>query len=97
MKKIINNKLYDTEKGEKIFSFRQKRKTGNFGNLNIYSWFNVEVYKTKKNNYFFYGYIKDSLDNKEYLEVVSEENIKEIMKELDPDKYIKLFGEIEEA
>lgn len=97
MKKIINNKLYDTEKGEKIFSFRQKRKTGNIGDFNLYKWFYVEVYKTKKNNYFFYGYIKDSLDNKEFLEVVSEENIKEIMKELDPDKYIKLFGEIEEA
>ena len=48
MKKIINNKLYDTEKGEKIFSFRQRKKTGDFGNFNIYSWFNVEVYKTKK-------------------------------------------------
>lgn len=97
MKKIINNKLYDTEKGKMIFSFRQKRKTGNFGDLNFYKWFNVEVYKTKKNNYFFYGYIKDGLDNKEFLEVVSEENVKEIMKELDPDKYIKFFGEIEEA
>ena len=97
MKKIIDNKLYDTEKAEKIFNFRQKRKTGNFGNYNFYSWFNVEVYKTKKNNYFFYGYIKDSLDKKEFLEVVSEENVKDVMKELDPDKYIKLFGDIEEA
>lgn len=98
MKKIINNKLYDTEKGEKIFNFRKRRKTGNFGDYNFYSWFNVEVYKTKKNNYFFYGCIKDSLDNKkEFLEVVSEKKVKDIMKELDPDKYIELFGEIEEA
>ena len=97
MKKIIDNKLYDTEKAEKIFNFRQQRKTGNFGDYNFYSWFNVEVYKTKKNNYFFYGYIKDILDNKEFLEVVSEENVKDVMKELDPDKYIILFGDIEEA
>lgn len=97
MKKIIGNKLYNTEKAIKIYSFRQKRKTGTFMDMNIYSWFNVEVYKTKKNNYFFYGYIKDSLDNKEFLEVVSEENVKDVMKELDPDKYIKLFGDIEEA
>jgi len=97
VKKIIDNKLYDTEKAEKIFNFRQQRKTGNFGDYNFYRWFNVEVYKTKKNNYFFYGYIKDSLDNKEFLEVVSEENVKDVMKELDPDKYIKLFGDIEEA
>ena len=97
MKKIIDNKLYDTEKAEKIFNFRQQRKTSKFGDYNFYSWFNVEVYKTKKNNYFFYGYIKDGLDHKEFLEAVSEENVKDIMKELDPDKYIKLFGEIEEA
>lgn len=37
MKKIIGNKLYDTEKAEKIYSFMQKRKhlkleTHNFSN-----------------------------------------------------------------
>ena len=31
MKKIIGNKLYDTEKAEKIYSFMQKRKTFKIG------------------------------------------------------------------
>ena len=97
MKKIIDNKLYDTEKAEKIFNFRQRRKTGDFGNFNIYSLFDVEVYKTKKNNYFLHGYIKDTLANKPFIEKVSEEEVKKIIKELNADKYIELFGEVEEA
>lgn len=97
MKKIIDNKLYDTEKAEKIFNFRQRRKTGNFGDYNFYSWFDVDIYKTKKNNYFLHGYIKDALDNKPFIEKVSEKEVKKIIKELNADKYIELFGEVEEA
>lgn len=35
MKKIIGNLLYDTEKAEKIYSFRQKRIVSNFGGMNF--------------------------------------------------------------
>lgn len=93
MKKIIGNKLYDTEKAIKIYSFRQKRKTGTFMDKNIYSWFDVVVYKTKKNNYFFYG----STEDEQFIEAVSEAKIKRIVKKLNADKYIELFGEVEEA
>lgn len=93
MKKIIRNKLYDTEKAEKIYSFRQRRKTGSFGDLNIYKWFDIDIYKTKKNNYFFYG----SKEDNQFIEEVSEKEVKSIIKELNADKYIELFGEVEEA
>lgn len=98
MKKIIDDKLYDTEKAEKIYSFRQRRKTGVlFNTYDVHSWFEIDVYKTKKSNYFLHGYTKDSLDHKEFIEKTSEKKVKEIIKELNTDKYIELFGKIEEA
>ena len=48
MKKIIGNLLYDTEKAEKIYSFRQKRIVSNFGGMNFYEWYDIDVYKTEK-------------------------------------------------
>ena len=121
MKKIIDDKLYDTEKAEKIYSFRQRRKTGVlFDTYDVHSWFEIDVYKTKKSNYFLHGYIKDASDHKEFIEKTksnyflhgyikdasdhkefiektSEKKVKEIIKELNADKYIELFGKIEEA
>ena len=97
MKKIIGNMLYDTEKAEKIFSFRSRRKTGEFGSLNFYDWFDVDIYKTKKGNYFIHGYIKDKPSYENFIEEISENEVKEIIKELDPDKYISLGYEVKEA
>lgn len=98
MKKIINNLLYDTEKAEKIYSFRQKRKTGSFQNLNFYDWYDVDIYKTKKGNYFLHGYIKDKSWKEHFIEAISEEDVKKIIKQLNPDKYISMdFEVIEEA
>lgn len=68
-----------------------------FDTYNVYSWFEVDVYKTKKSNYFFHGYIKDSLDHEQFIERTSEREVKETMKELNVDKYIELFGKVEEA
>lgn len=47
MKKIIGNKLYDTEKAEKIYSFMQKRKTFKIGSTQFFKWYDVDAYKTK--------------------------------------------------
>lgn len=97
MKKIIGNLLYDTEKAEKIYSYRLRRKTGSIGNYNIYHWFDVDVYKTKNGNYFLHGYSRNG-DYKPFIQEFSESELKEIIKELDPDKYIKFeFEVIEEA
>lgn len=97
MKKIIGNKLYDTEKGKKIYSYRERRKTGSFQDLNFFEWYNVDIYKTNKGNYFKHGYIKEKPSYENFLEETSEKRVKEIIKQLNADKYIELFGGIEEA
>ena len=53
MKKIIGNKLYDTEKAEKIYSFMQKRKTFKIGSTQFFKWYDVDAYKTKKRKLFY--------------------------------------------
>lgn len=96
MKKIINNKLYDTEKAEKIFSYRRKYKgpamafmPGYF----YYHWADIDVYKTIHNNYF----LLVDKDGEKNLEYIEEEKLKSIIRELDADKYIELFGRVDEA
>lgn len=98
MKKIIGNLLYDTEKAEKIYSFRQKRKISSFGGMNFYEWYDMDVYKTNKDNYFIYGYIKEKPSYKPFIEEYSEPEFEELLKEIDPDKYIELgFNDFEDA
>lgn len=105
MKKIIGNLLYDTEKAEKIYSYRSQRKTRSFGAVNFYSWFDIDVYKTKKDNYFIYGCPSVILRSDEYnyslkpfIEEFSEPEFKEVLKKIDPDKYTEFgFDDIEEA
>jgi len=48
MKKIIGNKLYDTEKAEKIYSFMQKRKTFKIGNTQFSNGMMLMFTKQKK-------------------------------------------------
>ena len=97
MKKIIGNKLYDTKKAKKVYSYREKRKTGAWQSINFYNWYDVDIYKTDKGNYFICGYSRESTWNKDFIEEITEEKVKEIIKELSADTYIELFGEIEEA
>ncbi|MFQ6791996.1 MAG: hypothetical protein ACLRT4_04320 [Thomasclavelia sp.] len=100
MKKIIGNLLYDTEKAEKIYSYRVRRKTGSIGALNFYNWFDINVYKTKKDNYFIYGCPSDEYKYslEPFIEEFSEPEFKEILKKIDPDKYTEFgFDDIEEA
>lgn len=97
MKKIIGNKLYDTEKAEKIYSFNIKRKTFKIGNTQFFKWYDVDVYKTKKENYFIYGY-SDDTTTQPFIEETTLEEIKKIIKIIDPDKYIEMgFNDFEEA
>ncbi len=100
MKKIIDNKIYDTEKATKIYEFRRRCKGSECiflpGKFYVY-WTNVQVYKTSKNNYFLHY---DEYDNyKEKIETITEDEVKEIIKDIDPNKYIELFGmiDLEEA
>ena len=98
MKKIIGNLLYDTEKSKKIYSFKQKRKISTFGNVDFFEWYKVDVYKTKNENYFIHSYQEDGLPYKEFLEEFSEPELKEVLKKIDPDRYIEFgFDDVKEA
>lgn len=89
LKKIINNKLYDTEKADLIIEYTTPIESRLLKGL--YSRYDAKLYKTKKGSWF---RVVNTVTPK--LEAVNEKEAKEIVK-LDPDLYIKLFGEVEEA
>ena len=96
MKQIIDNKIYDTEKANVIYEFRCRLKGDECiwkrGYFFCY-WTNAQVYKTQKGNYFLH---LDALEEyKEKIETITEAEVKVLVKELNPDKYIKLFGTID--
>ena len=96
MKVILNNKLYDTDKASILFEFRKKCKGDDCWfkpGYAFYYWTDVQIYKTTKGNYFLH-YDKTN----EYLEFIEETNeneVKRIIKKLNPDKYLELFGKID--
>ena len=56
------------------------------------------MYKTKNENYFIHSYIEDGLPYKEFLEEFSEPELKEVLKKIDPDRYIEFgFDDVKEA
>ena len=84
MKAIIDGKLYDTKKAKNILTWRRS----DFKCL-------LNLYKTAKDNYF---------TTEEYrlyaemnLKVLPASEAKCLLMRLDVDKYIELFGEVEEA
>ena len=93
IKKVINNKLYDTEKSKCIFSYKsQFPSIFSISGMNLPNWHYSYMYKTPKGSYF-------KLDKTiEVLEVVEEDYVKNILKDIDPDLYMEMFNEtIEEA
>lgn len=107
MKQIINNKLYDTEKADLLYSYFKNVPIKKCFLGNIYEtscWRDADLYVTKKKNYFIH--IKQANENRnnsyigrlvEYIEEMSEEEAKNLIQKLNPDKAIELFGEVEEA
>lgn len=100
MKKIIDNKIYDTEKAVKIYEFRKKRK-GNecilWPGRYFFYWTETQIYKTSRDNYFLH--FDEAEGHKEEIEPITETEVKELIKELNSEKYIELFGmiDLEEA
>lgn len=93
MKKIVDNKLYDTEKSKCIFSYKsQFPSIFSISGLDLPNWHYIAMYKTAKGSYF-------KLDKDfESLEAVEEDYVKNILKKVDPDLYIEMFDKtIEEA
>lgn len=93
MKQIIDNKIYDTEKAIKIFEYRHKW-SWESSLLPCYynEWEDAEIFKTNKDNYFIY-YHQLGFD-RDRIEVIQVEQVKTLIKDLNPDKYLELFGNI---
>lgn len=98
MKSIIDNKLYDTEKAELIYTYKHRWFEPLTFNpkLGFENWETAEVYKTKNNNYFVY-FQQKGYDERTRIEPTTEDKIKKTISDIDPDSYIKLFGIVEEA
>ena len=99
MKKIIDNKIYDTDKCNVILEYQEKIPVSTFFGISN-QYFQSKIYKTKKGTYLkFVGECEnDVFQDLNEIEVVSEEYVKNLMIEIDAiDEYIKNFGELEEG
>lgn len=93
MKKIINGKIYDTEKAEVIFSFRRKYTDPIIwkpGYVHV-EWESAQYLKTQKGTFLFY------CESREDLKVIDEKEVKDVIEKLDPDRFMELYGELEEG
>ena len=102
MRYLINNKIYDTETSEKIITYiKQIPHDGLF--ITTYPKYRHTLYKTKKGQFFvhigeYVGKTDVSYCNKDYIELISEDEVKGILNALnDIEKYQELFDDIEEG
>ena len=93
-KAIINEKIYDTQKAEAVVKFRCRVDMGPVLSGSTVHWtplHDFTLYKTAKGNYFDYD------EDTEAITPMDEADVKDLIRKLYPDKYIELFGEVEEA
>ncbi len=102
MKYLVENKLYDTEKAEKIITYSKGIKhEGMF--LTTYPKYEHTLYKTKKGQFFIHiGKYTEKPDisypDKNYIKLITKKEAKQILEDLNEvEKYIEIFGEIEEG
>lgn len=104
MRYLLNNKIYDTEKAEKIMTYiKTVPQKNRLLNLTIYPRYRHTLYKTAKGQFFVHigEYIQASHvahNDKDYIELLTEEEVKEILNQLNEiDKYKELFDDLEEG
>lgn len=93
MKFIVNDKIYDTDKAEKVLDYRRRFPLTLTPQFCI--WRDMELYRTAKGNWF-------SVKHEDYGKLTcianTAEEAKEIFKQCNRDVlYAKYFGELEEA
>lgn len=95
VKAIIEDRLYDTDKAEEIFTFRRRFQGQELSWMPGYhfaSWHETSLYRTQKGSYFEY----DKTEGK--ITVTTKSAAEELVKRLDADKYMELFcASVEEA
>ena len=99
MKKIIDNKIYDTDKCDVILEYQTKMPITYLG-LIVYPYLHAKILKTQKGTYLKYigkcaSYNFDDLNE---IEIVSKQDVKNLMLEISAvDEYEKVFGKLEEG
>lgn len=94
MKFIVNDKIYDIDKAEKVLDYRAKFPLMLTPAFCV--WRNMELYRTAKGNWFSVKY--EDFNEKKTCIVETEEEVKEIfMKCGRDDLHAQYFGAIEEA
>lgn len=93
MKFIVNNKIYDTDKAEKVLNYRHRFPLTLTPQFCI--WHDMELYRTSKGNWF-------SVRHEDYGKVTciahTVEEAKEIFKKCNRvELYAQYFGNLEEA
>lgn len=93
MKKIIDGKIFDTEKAEKVFSFRRKYEDPVPWRPGycLPTWEDAEYLKTLKGAYLYY------CERRNDLQIVTKKELEKTIEQLDPDRYTELLGELEEG
>lgn len=92
MKMIIDDKLYDSEKMEEVYEYSKKYKDMSAWGRGLYgTWETCAILKTQKGAWVCFCELRKEM------EVIGEDEVKRILKEIDPDKYIALFGAVEEG
>lgn len=99
MRAIIENKIYDTEKAEKIVEFTQRVITGQVFGHTRYDNREMHLYKTQKGAWFIHKLLIEGYSNiREEIEVIDKGEVKEILIAVnDVENYEKYFGKLEEA
>lgn len=94
MKFIINEKIYDTEKSEKICDVVEEVKTDNYTLRQCFVKKKIELYKTQNNNWF----IVFEEDGIKKAKKRTEDKVKELLiRNNMVDIYTEHFGDLEEG
>lgn len=93
MKFIVNGKIYDTDKAEKVLNYRRRFPLPLFPQLS--EMYDMVLYKTSKGNWFS---LKCEDFGKKSCIVNTEKEVKEIFEKCGRDDlHAQYFGELEEA
>lgn len=102
MRYLLDNKIYDTEKSKEIIKYIQGVEHKGLI-VTTYPRYEHTLYKSPKGQFFvhigkYVGKTDVSYNDKNYIELKSEEEVKGILEDLNQiEKYIEVFGEMEEG
>lgn len=100
MKKIISNKIYDTDKCDLLISYFEKVEHKMMIIPSAYIFHEAKIYKSKKGTYLKYiGRAKETgWSSKDELTIIDKKDLKELLINLNEiEVYEKEFGSLEEG